>query len=289
MKCLNCDSTNFETRSMRFDTKYADETLEVVAPAHVCKRCEEPLMDNDQMNVLRQAAADRYRTTHGLLTSKQIVALRKTMEMSQREFSNYLGVGDASVKRWETYYAQEPAMDEHIRLKCDKNFAEKNALDVKMATQAKDVFSGNRDFSWEKFSNVVLALIETCKSPLYINKALFYVDFLHYRRFEASITGSTYAKLDYGPCPEDYRLLFKQMIATDLISETKSHKLVALQEPDMSLFDDSEIETIEHIIKITKKDSGYKLYNDSHEEDAYTKSSMYGPISYVFSKKLKIK
>lgn len=288
MKCLNCDGSTFVEKNINIKTKYSDESLEVVVPAQVCKHCGESLMDSRQMNILRQAAADKYREIHGLLTSKKISELRKKMDMSQRQFAEYLGVGEASIKRWETYYAQEVAMDEHIKLKCDKQFAEENAFNVSLATQESDQFSGNRDFSEEKFSNAVLALIETCKSPLYINKALFYLDFLNYKKYGVSVTGSRYAKLDYGPCPNDYRVLFKRMIDKGYIKESKGHELIALTNINKSIFDDNEIETLSEIIKITKKDSGKKLYNLSHEEDAYTKSSMWNLISYNYSKKLKI-
>ncbi len=288
MKCLNCDSTVFLLKQINIKTEYNNESLEVVVPAHVCNDCEEPLMDSKQMNFLRQAAADQYRDSHGLLNSKKIVALRKKFDMSQREFAEYLGVGDASIKRWETYFSQEFAMDEHIRLKCDKEFAEKNAFDVSIATQISDQFSGNREFSWERFSNAVLALIASCKSPLYINKALFYLDFLHFKKNGVGITGSSYAKLEYGPCPDDYKILFKRMIAEGFIRETKGHELIANRKVKIDIFDDDEKESFNEIINLTKKDSGKRLYNLSHDEDAYTKSSMWCVISYNFAKKLKI-
>jgi putative zinc finger/helix-turn-helix YgiT family protein len=288
MKCLNCDGAVFEQKKIGIKTKYIDEILEVVVPANVCKHCSEPLMDSDQMNVLRQAAADKYRDNRGLLNSQKIIALRKKLEMSQRQFAQYLGVGDASIKRWETYFSQEAAMDEHIRLKCDKEFAEKNAFDVSVATQIVDQFSGHREFSWERFSNAVLALIESCKSPLYINKALFYLDFLHFKKNGIGLTGSKYAKLEYGPCPDDYKILFKRMVEEDLISESKGHELIANKKVNFDIFGDAEKETIHEIIKLTKRDSGKRLYNLSHEEEAYTKSSMWSVVSYSFAKKLKI-
>jgi hypothetical protein len=46
--------------------------------------------------------------------------------MSQQEYSNYLGVGVASVKRWEAGQVQDRAMDNLIRLKTDRNSAREN-------------------------------------------------------------------------------------------------------------------------------------------------------------------
>ena len=47
--------------------------------------------------------------------------------MSQAAFANYLKVGEASIKRWETYFVQDVVQDDHIRLKCDEAYAEVNA------------------------------------------------------------------------------------------------------------------------------------------------------------------
>jgi hypothetical protein len=44
--------------------------------------------------------------------------------MSQTAFASYLKVGEASIKRWETYYVQDVVQDDHIRLKCDEAYAE---------------------------------------------------------------------------------------------------------------------------------------------------------------------
>jgi hypothetical protein len=46
--------------------------------------------------------------------------------MSQGAFSEYLGTGVASVKRWETGKIQDRAMDELIRLKTDAKAAREN-------------------------------------------------------------------------------------------------------------------------------------------------------------------
>jgi putative zinc finger/helix-turn-helix YgiT family protein len=289
MKCLNCDSTSFEQKKVRIKTDYNGESFEVLVPSFVCAKCQEQLMNSKQMNVLRQAAVDGYRQKYSLLTSQEIISLRKKLDMSQREFARYLDVGEASVKRWETYYAQEKAMDEHIRIKSDISSAENNLFEVSIAVHQADEFSGNREFSWDRFSNATIILIQTCKSPLFINKALFYLDFLHFKLFGYGITGSRYAKLEYGPCPDDYKVLFKKMIKDGYIGESKGHELKVLKAPDWKIFDDDEQTTINEILEYTKKDHGQKLYDLSHNEEAYKKVSMFEAINYNFAKKLLIK
>ncbi|PIR22555.1 MAG: hypothetical protein COV44_07370 [Deltaproteobacteria bacterium CG11_big_fil_rev_8_21_14_0_20_45_16] len=288
MKCLNCDSEKFKTKKIRVPSELNGETLEVLAKANVCEKCHEPLMDSEQMNILRRATADAYREKHCLLTSEKIVGFRKTLGMSQRYFANYLGVGEASIKRWETYYVQDLAMDQHIRLKCDSKTAENNVMDIHTKTHQVDEFSGKRQFSFERFREATLFLIKNCKSPLFLNKAIFYADFLHFKIYQSSITGCAYAKLDHGPCPNDYRQFFQKMIEEKSLKQGKGHQLIPTRDSNLEIFSDSEKDILKRINTASKKDGGKKLFDLSHEEDAYKKSNFYQLISYRHAKKLRL-
>jgi len=123
MKCLNCDCEEFESKNIRFNLEIKGEEVEVVVPSFVCTKCQTPLMDGEQMNMLRRSAADKYRKQHHLLTSEEIIKYRTSLGMSQTAFANYLKVGEASIKRWETYFVQDVVQDDHIRLKCDEAYA----------------------------------------------------------------------------------------------------------------------------------------------------------------------
>jgi putative zinc finger/helix-turn-helix YgiT family protein len=144
MKCLNCENEKFEEKKLRFNPEIKGEIVEVVVSSCVCTCCHTPLMDTNQMSKLRKAAADKYRRTHRLLTSTDIINFRKMMGMSQTAFANYLNVGEASIKRWETYFVQDPVQDEHIRLKCDEAYAEFNALEVHWKSHSPDVYSDKK-------------------------------------------------------------------------------------------------------------------------------------------------
>lgn len=174
MKCLSCECEKFELKNVRFNPEIKGEKIEVVVPSFVCTKCQTPLMDGDQMNVLRRSAADQYRKQHNLLISEEIVQYRSLLGMSQVAFANYLKVGDASIKRWETYYVQDVVQDDHIRLKCDEAYAELNALEVHWKSHSPDIYSGNRSFCLELFKQAVRYLIGVTKSPLFLNKTLFY-------------------------------------------------------------------------------------------------------------------
>lgn len=288
MDCLNCENNKFEVKNTRFTPEVKGEEVEVIAPAYVCTKCQTPLMDAEQMNVLRRRAADQYRQMHHLLTSEEIIKFRTMLGMSQAAFANYLKVGEASIKRWETYYVQEDVQDEHIRLKCDEAYAEFNALEVHWKSHPPDIFSGNRKFCLELFKYAVCYLIPFTKTPLYLNKALFYIDFKHFKKYGTSITGARYVHLDYGPCPDQYQNLYQLFVSQGALSSAGHHMLKSMDPPDLTVFSDSEREVLESVAKLAQSDGGKKLFKLSHEEEAYQKTEPLEFISYELAKRLKI-
>ena len=74
--------------------------------------------------------SDAYRAKHGLLTSDEIKKRRTALGMTQEEFAAFLGVGPASVKRWELGKVQHNAMNRLMVLKTDPQAAHENLLDV---------------------------------------------------------------------------------------------------------------------------------------------------------------
>lgn len=130
MVCLQCNGEKFKVKKVITQSRVRGEKVAIKSPAHVCAHCGFVLMNVEQMRDLRKLGADTYRKKHHLLTSQQIIAYRKKMGMTQVEFAHYLHVGEASVKRWETYWVQDPVQDEHIRIKCDKKYAEKNLKEI---------------------------------------------------------------------------------------------------------------------------------------------------------------
>jgi putative zinc finger/helix-turn-helix YgiT family protein len=288
MKCLSCDSEDFEVKNMRFNPEIKGETVDVVVSSYVCTNCQTPLMDGSQMNLLRRAAVDKYRKQHNLLTSEEIIKYRTSLGMSQAAFANYLKVGDASIKRWETYYVQDVVQDDHIRLKCDEAYAELNALEVHWKSHTADVFSGNRTFSLEILKQAVRYLIGFAKSPLYLNKALFYLDFKHYQLYGVGITGARYVHLEYGPCPDQYQNIYNLFLLKGVLISGGHHILKSPEKPDLSVFSDTEKEVLELVAKNARNDGGKKLLKDSHEEEAYKKTEPLQLISYELSKHLRV-
>lgn len=115
--CLHCDGTDFVEKLVFFEPEICDETVEVCSYAHVCLDCGEPLMDADQMNRLRRNTADAYRIRHKLLTSREIIFIRKnkTLSGTRKELAAVLDVSEGDIRKWETFYVQPKEIDERLR------------------------------------------------------------------------------------------------------------------------------------------------------------------------------
>lgn len=142
MICLKCDNEQFTPGETEVKQEFRGETLHVRTPVMLCQSCGWHTVGNDQIAELRRRTADAYRKKHNLLTSAQIKAMREALGMSQAAFAKFLRVGEASVKRWETWLVQDASSDELIRVKC---VLAKKAQLLKRMTQA---FLENQAAGW---------------------------------------------------------------------------------------------------------------------------------------------
>jgi putative zinc finger/helix-turn-helix YgiT family protein len=120
MICIKCDNEVFADKpNAIIEQEFRSERLQVKMTASACTKCDWQTLGPGQMDELRKRTADVYRQKHGLLTSEEIVARRTRLGMNQRDFAAFLRVGEASVKRWETWQVQDASSDELIRVKSD--------------------------------------------------------------------------------------------------------------------------------------------------------------------------
>ena len=117
MKCLQCGKGRLVGKSTEISGN---------VEADVCGKCGFQVLSNGQSSAYGIVIAEAYRERHGLLTSKELKTIRKRLSMSQRDFAAFLGVGIASVKRWEAVLIQDEAMDKLIRLRTDPQTARTN-------------------------------------------------------------------------------------------------------------------------------------------------------------------
>lgn len=116
--CPACDATDepFEAVAQMVEQEFRGETLTVATLAHRCRHCGFEVAPAGALENLRRATTDAYRIRRGLLSPAEIVARRRAMGMTQRAFAHHVGVGIASLQRWEKgFLVQDEASDRLLR------------------------------------------------------------------------------------------------------------------------------------------------------------------------------
>jgi hypothetical protein len=122
-------------------------------------------------------------------------------------------------------------------------------------------------------------------------KLLFYADFGHYKNYTVSITGARYARLPYGPVPDQ----FERWLAVLILDNNGIRKeeiwngdypcemYVSNTTPNLSIFSPSELRVLA-AVKERFQDFGAKKISDaSHNEKGYqvTEAARLIPYSYA--------
>jgi len=192
------------------ELSFRDVALSCNIMQYVCQVCGLEVATVEQASHGQRVIADAYRTKKGLLTSQEIKARRKDLNMTQKDLADSMSVGIASIKRWEGGIIQTPGMDKLLRL-------------AFWPRERETTITGNRPFSIERTK---LALVEFNKlyqhnllkdgdKLLYSAKPLWYADMVAHRELGRSITGATYAALPMGPQLNNYSELAEDIMQSD--------------------------------------------------------------------------
>ncbi len=141
MTCFECGQGSLVSGVTDLVGERNGESFVVRMEGLKCDRCGFQTIDSGQSSEFTRLVSDGYREKHGLLKGSEIRARRSRLGMTQQRFSEYLGAGVASVKRWESGQIQDKAMDELIRLKTDPLAARENLRALEGQVPQKYVLS----------------------------------------------------------------------------------------------------------------------------------------------------
>ncbi|MBK9257246.1 MAG: DUF4065 domain-containing protein [Saprospiraceae bacterium] len=147
----------------------------------------------------------------------------------------------------------------------------------------------------QKFKNVLLYILEHCagkpnvgETVLY--KLLYFCDFNHYELYEEHLTGAKYRKLPYGPVPQKYDTIVKQMIAEGQIQrvQTEYHgypqtRYLPLEKADLTELMASEKEVIDKVIEQMSDWTAAMISDYSHKDLPWKATEEGQDISYNLS------
>ena len=147
--CPECDEGALERKVADLTGRTHGESFIIETEALVCRKCSFKTIPGERMAEFALAVADAYRKAHALLTSADLKKRRAMLGMTQQQFADYLGVGVASVKRWEAGQIQDEAMNNLISVRTDFATATRNLNEIihRLAkpSQSKGFFSTNFD------------------------------------------------------------------------------------------------------------------------------------------------
>lgn len=325
--CPNCEKeTRIELIRTKEPLTVRGEEIIVEAEFFKCLECSEEFENTRSADPL-EVAYWEYRRRHGMLQPEEIRDWRKSLGLTQRELSALLGWGDATLSRYENGALQDEAHEKMLRLtmqphnllelikkspdalngeKRKKLIEELSAVEAEACSfdriyeeqfgkYVADDLSGYKKLDLYKFSNVILFFCQEGQLKTKLNKLLFYADFKHFKEHTVSITGARYAHLPYGPVPDDYDFYFaslrkKGYLSVDEVQVYQYHGefFTSQKRPDLNLFSDSELRTLEEVKEFFKDYSASQIKDFSHREQGYLKTSNREIISYKEAMSLQI-
>lgn len=216
--------------------------ISIVETWPVCPHCGNKIGLGTYANENDKRLYDAYRKATHLPSGDEIRAMREKLGLSQKKLADLLGIGVASIQRYEggslpteAHAAMIRQLNDPVYLRQrlqDTSFGSTREHDALVASveqaitreeedaslsrrvfmmvqRTPDEYTGEIAFNVERFREVLVYLAKNVHD-LYrtkLNKTLFYLDFSAYRDLGHGITGLRYARADYGPVPDKYEQL----------------------------------------------------------------------------------
>ncbi len=307
--------------------------VQAEAEFSMCSFCNEEFATADQMDRSLANAYSAYRKEVDLVSPEEIVGIRKKYNVSQKAFAKMLDLGDLTINGYEQGSLPSRSVSNLIRLAKDaKNFAtlfEKNkhrltppqlrkiegklgrlnktrdqvlyviGKDLDGDLEVHESYSGYATPDWEKLVAMMQLILILSGRQLYkmaLLKLVFYADFASFKYRTVSISGWPYARLPYGPVPDDFKAILAVAEGSGALASAPDdmqigelYSLPTPFDPDQCLrgFATDEQNVIREVVEKLADKSATELSDLSHDEDAWIKTESTGRISYELARSLK--
>jgi putative zinc finger/helix-turn-helix YgiT family protein len=323
--CSNCgEEVQFLVVEKDEAVEVRKEPIKVVLRYCRCPKCGDEVLDPNLGEDPFALAYREYRSRHGMLQPEAIREWRKAHDISQNELSRLLGLGMATISRYENGALQDESHEKLLRLAMDapsltklveeshdvfpaakrerllqrlkgvqlESNGNEEVIVIHLGKSVPDEFSGYRRFDVSKLLNAILFFSEESVWKTKLNKLLFYADFKHFQEFTVSITGARYVHVPFGPAPDQFSIYFAALAsqcAIELIEEEQGEKIKATRPPDLSLFSPTERHIMQSVREYFDSWWASDISQLSHGEVGYVSTKTGEPISYKYAGRLKLK
>jgi len=248
--CSNCENeTTLELKTKDEVIPVRNEPVKVEVQYFRCVQCGDEVFDPNLNVDPFDLAYREYRKKHGLLQPEEIRDWRKANKLTQSESAKLLGLGMATISRYENGALQDASHERLLRLamnpsnllrlieKSEGVFAEAkkkrlmealqevdaeahsidSSIVVSFGNYGPDEYSGYRRLDLVKLYNAVLFFCKDGVLKTKLNKLLFYADFKHFKEYAVAITGARYAHVPFGPGPDNYEIYYGALFSQKAI------------------------------------------------------------------------
>lgn len=250
----------------------------------------------DEANVFQ--VYNQYRLKHGIPFPDEIIGLRKHYGLSAAKMSQILGFGINQYRMYEDGEVPSISNARAIIAAREKNvflsfidasrsqMKESEYANVKMKANCANgdfmmpgqpsEFTGFRSLSYNKIGAIVQMILRSM-GPTFVtkmNKLLFYIDFLNYKRHGYGITGLSYRALQFGPVPNDWGKIYGSLPNVDMEEYVypSGQSGVRLKESDEyinGMLEKDELTVIDQVCALFKDMNAGEISNISHQEKAW--------------------
>jgi putative zinc finger/helix-turn-helix YgiT family protein len=327
--CLICmEEHEVSTVEVIDNENYKGEDISFSAIYEYCSNADEYLETEEMIKANNLAMKDAYREKVGLLTSGEIINIREKYGVSQKDFSEILDWGRATITRYENNQVQDRAHDDVLRkidsdpkwflemLKraegciTDKAFHKYHheaseqfkkrrnqylvdSIQAIYADYEDETFTGRVKLNLNKVVEMINYLAAKVSSlhKVKLMKMLWYTDNLHYKRNGTAISGLVYKALPMGAVPEGYdQIVSLEGVYFDTIwyEENIGYKFKPAPGFAINELTWLEIETLEDIISVLGYLNTREIIEKMHNEEAYKCTGSNCIIPFSFAEKLTI-
>lgn len=327
--CIHCmEEHEVDIVKIKDSEIFKDEEVNFDAIYQYCPMEDELLETEEMMRINSLAMKDAYREKMNLLTSKEIIEIRKRYEVSQKDFSEILDWGRATITRYENHQVQDRGNDNVLRKiesdpkwflemlrkskeklsdkafnkyykKANGEFKKKrnqyltDSIKSLYANYEDKLSNGGVELNLTKLVEMINYLASKVESlhKVKLAKMLWFSDNLHYKKNGIGISGLVYSALPKGAVPEGYDeiiLLDGIQFETVLYGENIGYKFKTSPSFEIKELSELEIETLDYIITHLGDFNTDEIVHKMHEEEAYKCTGSNCIISYNFAKELTI-
>jgi putative zinc finger/helix-turn-helix YgiT family protein len=325
--CLSCmEEHAVDFVQINDKRSFKGEYVEFTSVSEYCKNSEEVTETEEMIKMNDLALKDAYRKKVKLLTSEEIKNIREKYDVSQKDFSQILEWGMATVTRYENHQVQDRAHDDILRKikedpkwfldllerskerlspKAYRHYSEKarevfkqkknqyliDSIEAIYADYNEKTMNGGVDLNLQKVVELInyLAMKIENLHKVKLMKMLWFADILNFKRNGISITGLVYRALPLGAVPEAHEqiiLLDGVCFESIVYGDNIGYKFRTIKEFAVRELNEEEIQVVDEIIHKLGKLSTNEIVEVMHEEDAYKYTQSNGIISYEYAEQL---